>query len=81
MTVLDVDGGFSVHDYRHGLKLLRQDESTMTLANRADFECPACGTVFDRLLVAEAATVSFDSPPDGPVCVVRTADQLLVLTH
>lgn len=78
---LDVEGGFSVHDYRHGLKLLQQDAGRMTLANREGFDCPACGDRFDRLLVAEDPELTFSSAPDGPICVVRTAGQLLVLTH
>lgn len=81
MEVLDVDAGFSVHDYRHGLKLLQQDGDTMTLANREGFGCPACGEVFDRILVAESGSVSFDTAPQGPLCVVRADEKLLVLTH
>lgn len=78
---LDVDGGFSVHDYRHGLKLLQQDAGSMTLANREGFGCPACGERFDRLLVADDRKLTFSSAPDGPICVVRTDGLLLVLTH
>lgn len=81
MTTLDVDGGFSVHDYRHGLKLLQQDRDTLTFENRDGFECPACGEAFDRLLVADGATLSFDAAPNGRFCIARAADALLVLTH
>lgn len=81
MTTLSVEGGFSVHDYRYGLKLLREDGETMTLSNREGFKCPACGEAFDRLLVAETESVSVSTPPDGPLCVVGTDEQLLVLTH
>ena len=81
MTTLDLEGGFSVHDYRHGLKLLQQDGATMTLANREGFGCPACGEPFERLLVAEDRTLSFDRAPTDPFCVARTEDSLLVLTH
>jgi hypothetical protein len=81
MEVLEIADGFSVHDYRHGLKLLQQDADSMTLANREGFGCPACGEPFDRLLVAEDDSISFDAAPSGPLCVVRTGSQLLVLTH
>lgn len=81
MPTLDVDDGFSVHEYRHGLKLLQQDDETMTLSNKNGFECPACGEAFERLLVAETPMLTFDSPPDGPICLVRTTDRLLILTH
>jgi len=80
MTQLDIDGGFDVHDYRHGLKLLKQDRGTMTLENREEFRCPACEQPFERLFVSEKRTNSFGDP-GAPFCLVRTDDQLLVLTH
>ena len=81
MTVLAVEDGFDVHDYRHGLKLLEQDGETMTFANRDGFSCPACGRSFERLLVATTSDLTFDTPPNAPFCIVRTDDELLVLTH
>lgn len=81
MTALDVEDGFSVHDYRHGLKLLQQDAGAMTFANRDGFGCPACGSPFERLLVADDPTLSFDTPPDAPFCIARADSTLLVLTH
>ncbi|MFC7020542.1 MULTISPECIES: DUF7385 family protein [Haloarcula] len=80
MEQLDVNDGFDVHDYRHGLKLLTQDRDTMTLENRADFACPACGEAFDRLFVSEKRTNTFGDP-GRPFCLARTDAQLLVLTH
>ncbi|MFB6224080.1 MAG: flagella cluster protein [Haloarcula sp.] len=80
MSQLDVSGRFDVHEYRHGLKLLKEDRETMTLANRNEFACPACGKAFDTLLVSEKRTNTFGKP-DSPFCLVRTDDQLLVLTH
>jgi hypothetical protein len=80
MDRLDVSDGFDVHDYRHGLKLLRQDRGTMTLENREGFACPACGEVFERLFVSEQRTNSFDNP-GRPFCLARTEGTLLVLTH
>ena len=80
MTTLEVSDGFDIHDYRHGLKLLKQDRGTMTLANRDDFRCPACEDVFGRLFVTENRTSSFDDP-GRPFCLARTDDALLVLTH
>ena len=80
MEELDVSGGFDVHEYRHGLKLLQEDRETTYLANREDLACPACGRRFDRLLVSEQRTHTFGNP-EAPFCVVRTDDQLLILTH
>ncbi|MFW6383945.1 MAG: DUF7385 family protein [Halodesulfurarchaeum sp.] len=81
MEELDVTDGFSVHDYRRGLKLLEQGRSTMLLANRAPYACPVCGEPFDRLLVTERDAHSVSSAPDGPLCLARTDGQLLILTH
>ena len=80
MEQLDVEEGFDVHEYRHGLKLLREDRETMHLANREGFACPACGRPFEKLLVSEKRTHTFTSPP-GPFCLARTDEQLLLLTH
>ncbi|WP_436903266.1 DUF7385 family protein [Halovenus halobia] len=80
MDQLDISGGFDVHEYRHGLKLIREDRETMQLANRDGFGCPACGKPFERLLISEDRTHSFGNP-DTPFCLARTDDQLLVLTH
>ena len=42
MEELDVSDGFDVYEYRHGLKLIREDRGTMHLENRArEFTCPA----------------------------------------
>ncbi|QGN06915.1 flagella cluster protein [Halorhabdus sp. CBA1104] len=80
MEQLDVNGGFDVHEYRHGLKLLSEDRETMYLANREGFACPACSKPFEKLLISEKQTHTFNSPP-GPFCLVRADDKLLVLTH
>jgi hypothetical protein len=80
MEQLDVSDGFDVHDYRHGLKLLKQDRGTMTLENREGFVCPACGETFERLFVSEKRTNSFGDP-GRPFCLARTDAKLLVITH
>ena len=80
MDELDVSGEFDVHEYRHGLKLLKQDRDTARLANRNDFECPACGEPFDRLLVSEKRRNTFRKT-GRPFCVVRTDTQILLLTY
>ena len=81
MARLDLADGFDVHDYRAKLKLLRQDARSMTLANREDLACPACDRPFERLFVTEDDEVTFGSAPSGPVCLARTDERLLVLTH
>ena len=80
MNELDLSGGFDLHAHREGFKLLKQDRETMALGNRADFICPACQEVFERLFVTEKQMNSF-GPPGGPFCIVRTEDQILLLTH
>lgn len=80
MEQLDVSEGFDVHEYRHGLKLLTEDRETMHLANREGFGCPACGESFERLFVTEKPTNTFGNP-GSPFCLVRTDEELLVLTH
>jgi hypothetical protein len=81
MTELTVPPeGFDFHDYRSGLKLLKDDRETTHLENRDGFACPACGREFDRLLVSEKRENTFNSPP-GPFCVVHTDHQIVLLTH
>ena len=80
MKELDVSSGFDLHEHREGFKLLKQDRGTMALANRADFACPACGEAFDRLFVSEKRANTFGDP-GAAFCIVRTDDQLLLLTH
>ncbi|WP_372479202.1 flagella cluster protein [Halomicrobium sp. HM KBTZ05] len=80
MDELDVSDGFDVHDYRHGLKLLKEDRETMALENRAEFACPACGKAFEKLFVSRRRENTFGNP-DSPICLVRTDERLLLLTH
>jgi len=80
METLAVEDGFDVHEYRHGLKLLKEERGTMHLENRESFACPACGEAFERLFVSERETSTFGDP-GGPFCLVRTDDELLLLTH
>lgn len=81
METLDISDGFDVHEYRHGLKLIREDRATMHLENReARFACPACEEPFESLLVSEKRTHSFGNPGTA-FCVARTPEQLLLLTH
>lgn len=81
MTELDIDGGFDVHEYREGLKLLGQSSDSMRLENRADYRCPACQQPFEELLVLERDRISFNSAPNGPICLARAPDRMLILTH
>lgn len=80
MTALDVEGGFDVHEYRYGLKLLEGTRKTAQLVNREGFACPACGEPFERLFVTEKPANTFEDPGTA-FCAVRTPDELLVLTH
>lgn len=80
MTRLDIADGFSIHDYRHGLKLITDDGRTKHLENREGFRCPACGDPFEKLFVSERRTNSFGNP-GVPFCLARTDEKLLLLTH
>lgn len=81
METLTVADGFDLHEYRTGMKILKQDRDAVYLANRAGYACPACGREFGRLFVSTDDEVSFGSAPSGPICVVRAPERLLVLTH
>jgi hypothetical protein len=80
MTQIDITDGFSVHDYRHGLKLIKEDGRTMHLENRDGFGCPACGKPFEKLFVSEKRTNTFGNP-GSPFCLARTDEKMLLLTH
>lgn len=80
MEELDVSSGFSVHDYRHGLKLIEDDRGTTHLENREGFGCPACGEVFETLFVTERRENTFGNP-GTPICIVRADERVLLLTH
>ncbi|MFB6218856.1 MAG: flagella cluster protein [Halobacteriaceae archaeon] len=82
MTVIDVDDGFDVHEYRDRLKLRHQDADTYRFEVRGDLACPACGRPIRKLLVTTKRELTFDTGPDGPFCIVRTGgEELLVATH
>lgn len=81
MELIDVTNGFNVHEYRTKLKLLTQSADSMRLENKDRLGCPACDRPFEELLVLERDQISFSSAPNGPLCLVKTPDQLLVLTH
>jgi hypothetical protein len=80
MTQLDITDGFSIHDYRRGLKLIKDDGQSRHLENREDLGCPACGKPFETLFVSEKRTATFGNP-GKPFCLARTDGKLLVLTH
>jgi hypothetical protein len=52
----------------------------MHLANRDGFACPACNNPFETMLVSETRLNTFGDP-GSPFCLVRTDEQLLLLTH
>lgn len=78
---IDLENGFTMHDYRTKLKLLTDSGTTRTLENREGLLCPACGHEFDRLFVTEEETTTFESPAERPFCLARTAEKLLLCTH
>lgn len=78
---IDLEDGFSIHDYRSKLKLLNDSGTTRTLENREGLLCPACEHEFDRLFVTERETTTFDSPVERPFCLARTAEKVLLCLH
>jgi len=80
VPAIDIADGFDYHDYREKLKLIEETRDSAHLENRGDLACPACGRPFDAVLVTTASTRSI-AGIDGPFCLGRTADRLLVLTH
>ncbi|ELZ02431.1 hypothetical protein C481_07171 [Natrialba asiatica DSM 12278] len=80
-STIELAGGFSVHDYRTKLKLLKDSGTTRTLENREGLLCPACEREFDRLFVTEEQTTSFETPAERPFCLARTDEKLLLCTH
>ncbi|WP_049984801.1 DUF7385 family protein [Halobellus rufus] len=72
---------FDQHAVRHRMKLLRSDGDVTLYANRDDVPCPACEEPFDRLLLTERRSHSFDLGDTDRLCVAREADRLLVCTH
>ncbi|EMA32390.1 DUF7385 family protein [Halobiforma nitratireducens] len=81
MERIALENGFSMHDYRSKLKLLKDGGDQRVLENRDGVGCPACGQAFDRLFVSERSTKSFETPPDRPFCLARTDEKILLLTH
>lgn len=82
MATLDVEDAFDVHEYREQLKLRHQGRDTSRFDVRGGIACPACGRALEKLLVTTKRTISFDTGPDGPFCIVRTGgEELLVGTH
>ncbi|WP_394351826.1 hypothetical protein [Halogeometricum sp. CBA1124] len=43
--------------------------------------CPACGDPFDRILLTERASHSFDVADNARFCVTDEDDRLVVCTH
>jgi hypothetical protein len=80
MTQLDITDGFSIHDYRRGLKLIKDDGQSRHLENREGLGCPACGKPFETLFVSEKRAASFGNP-ERAFCLARTDEKLLLLTH
>jgi hypothetical protein len=72
---------FDQHAVRHRMKLLRDTGETTLYENRDGVACPACGDPFDRLLLTDRATHSFDIGDGGRLCLKREGDRALVAMH
>jgi len=78
---LEPTDDFSIHQYRSKLKLLADNGDRRVLENRDGLRCPSCGEPFQRLVVIRTQTMRFETPPDGPFCLARAGEKLLVVTH
>ncbi|MDS0299126.1 flagella cluster protein [Halogeometricum sp. S1BR25-6] len=72
---------FDQHAVRHRMKLLRDDGDVTLYENRDGVPCPACGDVFDRLLLTERGAHSFDVGEHATFCVAHEDERLVVCTH
>lgn len=80
VSAIDLTDGFDYHDYREDLKLIEQTRDSAHLENRGGLACPACGRPFDAILATTARSRSLPGI-DGPFCLARTDERLLVMTH
>jgi hypothetical protein len=72
---------FDQHAVRHRMKLLTDDGDVSLYENRDGVPCPSCGDPFDRVLLTERASHSFDVADTARVCVADEDDRLVVCTH
>jgi hypothetical protein len=75
------DGPIDIHDYRHGLKLLKETRETSYWENRRGYACPACGQEFEQLFTSEKRENTFTPSSPTPFCIVREADRILMFRH
>ena len=71
---------FDFHGRRHELKLLKDAGHTTLVEGRDGTACPVCAEPFDRALLTERPTRSFDGVTGG-FCVGRDDERLYVFTH
>lgn len=77
----DGDGPIDIHDYRHGLKLLKETRETSHWDNRAGYACPACGEEFGQLFTSEKRRNTFTPSTATPFCLVRESERILLFRH
>jgi hypothetical protein len=75
------EGPIDIHEYRHGLKLHTETRETSQWENKRGYGCPACGEVFDRLLVTGKRHNSFSPSTADPFCIRRESDRLFLFRH
>jgi hypothetical protein len=80
-TLGDGDGPIDVHDYRHGLKLLKETRETSLWTNKKGYACPACGKPFEQLFTSEKEHNTFDPSSVTPFCIRHEADRILMFRH
>lgn len=77
----DGDGPIDLHEYRHGLKLLKETRETSRWENKRGYDCPACGDPFEGLFATEKRHNTFSATGETPFCIVREQDRLLMFRH
>ncbi len=80
-TLGDDDGPIDVHDYRHGLKLLKETRDTSHWANKKGYACPACGKPFEQLFVSEKTDNTFTPSSVTPFCIRHEPNRILMFRH
>ncbi|WP_335998992.1 DUF7385 family protein [Halorientalis halophila] len=77
----DDTGPIDVHDYRHGLKLLKETRETSHWANKKPYACPGCDEPFEQLFVSEKTHNAFTPSSATPFCIRHEEDRILLFRH
>lgn len=80
-TLGDSDGPIDLHEYRHGLKLLKETRQTSYWENKQGYACPACDKPFEQLFTSEKRHNTFSPSTATPFCIVHEDNRLIMFRH